>query len=83
GAKVDVRKYAITQLGKRVYDDVITEKSDPRGANYYWIGGTVRITGKGPETDFGAIENNLISVTPLTIDTTAKHFVDDLRGWRF
>ncbi|MCP4581733.1 MAG: 5'/3'-nucleotidase SurE, partial [candidate division Zixibacteria bacterium] len=47
GAKVDVRKYAITQLGKRVYDDVITEKSDPRGANYYWIGGTVRITGKG------------------------------------
>ena len=83
GPGVDIRKYAITQLGKRVYDDVITEKSDPRGENYYWIAGTVRITGKGPETDFGAVESNIISVTPLAIDNTAKNFITDLKAWKF
>jgi 5'-nucleotidase len=83
GPDVDIKKYAITNLGKRVYDDVITEKIDPRGGHYYWIAGTVRITGKGPDTDFGAIENNLISVTPLALDNTAKDFVTELKSWRF
>lgn len=81
--KVDVRRYAITRLGKRVYDDVITEKIDPRGRHYYWIAGTVRITGKGPETDYGAVERRLISVTPLTVDTTARDLVEELKKWQF
>jgi 5'-nucleotidase len=83
GESVDIRKYAITRLGKRVYDDVITEKIDPRGEHYYWIAGTVRVTGKGPETDFGAIENKLISVTPLAIDNTAFAYIDDFKKLKF
>ena len=83
GKGVDIRKYAITRLGKRVYDDVITEKIDPRGEHYYWIAGRVRVTGKGPETDYGAIERKLISVTPLAIDTTAKDIIRELKDWRF
>jgi len=83
GPDVDIKNYAITNLGKRVYDDVITEKIDPRGGYYYWIAGTVRVTGKGPDTDFGAIENNLISVTPLALDNTAKDFITELKSWRF
>jgi 5'-nucleotidase len=79
----DLGKYAITRLGKRIYEDVITEKIDPRGNTYYWIGGKVKITGKGPNTDFGAIEKKLISITPLAIDTTAKNFVDQLKHWAF
>lgn len=83
GADIDIRRYAITHLGERVYDDVITEKIDPRGEHYYWIAGQVRITGKGPETDFGATEKGMISVTPLAIDTTARNFIPDLKNWRF
>jgi len=83
GKNVDTRKYRITQLGKRVYDDVITEKIDPRGERYYWIAGRARVTGKGPDTDFGAVERKLISVTPLAVDTAAKDFIKELKRWNF
>jgi 5'-nucleotidase len=83
GPKVDIRKYAITRLGKRVYDDVITEKIDPRGEHYYWIAGTVRVTGKGPETDYGAVEKGLISVTPLAIDNTADEYIESFKKLNF
>jgi len=83
GAGVDIRKYAITHLGKRVYDDVITEKIDPRGQSYYWIAGTVRVTGKGPQTDFGAVERKYISVTPLALDNTATAYIDTLKDLKF
>jgi 5'-nucleotidase len=79
---VDIRKYVITSLGKRVYEDVVTEKMDPRGERYYWIAGRVKITGKGPYTDFGAIGRNYISVTPLAVDITAKDFIKELSGWK-
>ena len=82
GAGVDIRNYNITRLGKRVYDDVITEKIDPRGEHYYWIAGRVRVTGKGPETDFGAVERGIISVTPLAIDITADGYIDQLKQYR-
>jgi len=80
---IDTRRWTVTRLGKRIYEDVITEKIDPRGNHYYWIAGTVRITGKGPNTDFAAIEKRLISVTPLSIDTTAGDVVATLKSWRF
>lgn len=83
GKGVAIKKYAVTSLGKRIYEDVITEKIDPRGEHYYWIAGRVKITGKGPDTDFGAIERKYISITPLAVDITAKNFIKELKGWRF
>jgi 5'-nucleotidase len=80
--KTDIKNYAITHLGKRVYEDIITEKIDPRGNLYLWIAGKMRVTGKGPNTDYGAVEKKIISITPLRIDTTAKDFLSDLSKWR-
>jgi 5'-nucleotidase len=80
--KADIQKYAITRLGKRVYEDIITEKFDPRGNTYLWIAGKMRVTGKGPNTDYGAIEKKLISITPLSIDTTSNDFMQALKQWR-
>lgn len=82
GERTDIRHYAVTHLGERVYDDVITEKIDPRGEAYYWIAGRVRVTGKGPETDFGAVERGIISVTPLAIDITADEYIDTLKTYK-
>jgi len=80
--KASAAKFAVTRLGKRIYEDVITEKIDPRGQSYYWIAGRVKITGRGPDTDYGAIDKKLISVTPLSIDTTALGFIEDLKRWK-
>ncbi len=81
-AQANSRRHIITRLGKREYHDVITEKIDPRGEPYFWIGGHYIITDKGPETDYGAIQNNLISVTPLDVDLTDTLVLDELRKWK-
>lgn len=80
--KASSDKFAFTRLGKRIYQDVITEKIDPRGQHYYWIAGKVKITGRGPDTDYGAIDKNFISITPLSIDMTAFDFIDKMMGWK-
>jgi 5'-nucleotidase len=59
-----------TRMGRRTYEDEIIRREDPRGVSYYWIGGDspghVHDTG----TDFAAIDDKCISVTPLHRDLT-------------
>lgn len=60
----------ITKQGKRVYDNSIQELLDPRGREYYWIGGGVPQWGSGKNTDIEAIQDGYISVTPVHLDLT-------------
>jgi len=61
----------ITKLGKRLYRDLLIKKTDPRGRAYYWIGGNEPSwRSREEETDFMAIEEGAISVTPLQLDMT-------------
>jgi len=71
----------VTRLGHRVYSDFIKERKDPRGRPYYWIGGqTPKWTG-GVETDFHAVSNNAVSITPITIDMTKYSFFPQIKKW--
>jgi 5'-nucleotidase len=65
-----LRGYSITRQGKRRYGDAIVEKVDPRGKKYYWIGGDELTFVPAEGTDFTAVEDGLISVTPLHLDLT-------------
>lgn len=78
---VDIKGVKVTRLGKRLYRDAIVRKTDPRGRDYYWIGGKEPIWVPGEETDFEAIEQGMISVTPLKIDLTDYGSLDLLRSW--
>jgi 5'-nucleotidase len=62
--------YLITRQGKRRYGDAVVEKVDPRGRKYYWIGGSELDFADDPGTDFAAIKDGYISVTPLHLDLT-------------
>ncbi|MCA9944288.1 MAG: hypothetical protein KC449_12455, partial [Anaerolineales bacterium] len=56
-------------------------RTDPRGNDYYWIGGD-RPTGVPHEgTDVGAIFAGYASVTPLELDLTAFHAMPLLEEW--
>ena len=72
----EIRGVRVTRLGKRVYPDVITERTDPRGKSYYWIGGNKPIwthpdrESLGNGTDIAAIRDGCVSITPLTLDMT-------------
>jgi 5'-nucleotidase len=66
----EIKGFALTRQGKRRYGDVIVEKVDPRGRKYYWIGGDQLDFVDAEGTDFNAVQQGLISVTPLHLDLT-------------
>jgi len=72
----------ITRLGKRIYRDVLIQRQDPRGHKYYWIGGEPPSGVIEDGTDIAALAANKISVTPLQLDLTAHHLLDELRNWQ-
>ncbi|HXC50445.1 MAG TPA: 5'/3'-nucleotidase SurE [Candidatus Limnocylindrales bacterium] len=74
--------FAITRQGKRRYSDAIVEKDDPRGRKYYWIGGSELDFEDAPGTDFTAIRDGLVSVTPLHLDLTNYEAMQKLASLR-
>ncbi len=73
---------AITRLDKRYYSETIVEKVDPRGQTYYWIGGENPLWLKGRGTDYEAISEDKISITPLHLDLTNYAALEELRSWK-
>ncbi|MGE3468035.1 MAG: 5'/3'-nucleotidase SurE [Pyrinomonadaceae bacterium] len=71
----------VTKQGFKSARPVISEHIDPRGKLYYWIG--EERTGFRAEggTDFEAIEEGFVSVTPMRSDLTNHLAIDELRGW--
>ena len=57
------------------------KKKDPRGRDYYWIGGGDPDWELEGGTDFEAIEQNAISVTPLHLDLTDYDQLDVVKKW--
>ena len=77
-----VKGVRITSLGKRRYSDSLTKALDPSGREYYWIGGgEVSWTG-AEDSDFTAIREGHVSVTPLHLDLTNYKLLEEIRGWR-
>lgn len=77
----NVAGVAITRLGKRVYLDELVRRKDPRGRDYFWIGGQPPSGVSEHGTDIWATENNLISITPISLDITAHRMIDELKRW--
>lgn len=75
----NIKGIALTKMGKRIYDDDIEERTDPRGYKYYWIAGK-RLTGYPiKNTDIFAIERKYVSVTPLQVDQTDLSYLKNLK----
>lgn len=69
----------ITCLGRRIYSEGVIERLDPRGRKYYWIGGEPPIWHPGEGTDFDAVQNGFVSITPLHLDLTHHESVSRLK----
>ena len=71
----------ITRLGHRTAAEKPISTLDPRGKTRYWIAGTGPALDKGPGTDFYAMEEGVVSVTPLHTDMTQYSGMDNLGDW--
>ncbi len=75
--------YEVTSLGRRSYREVIVKNIDPRGRPYYWIAGQPEAWRGSDTCDFAAIDRGNVSVTPLHLDMTAGHALEEIGSWRF
>lgn len=76
-----IKGIRVTRLGNRHRAESVICTEDPRGQPIYWIGppGSQQDAGEG--TDFSAIEQGYVSITPLTIDMTAYSSLAGLGAW--
>jgi 5'-nucleotidase len=71
----------VTRLGKRVYQDQLIQRVDPRGIPYFWIGGPPPSGLAVPGTDFHAVVNRRVAVTPIHLDLTGRRLLRRLKTW--
>ena len=77
----DINGMRITRQGQRVYRDKLLKRDDPRGTPYYWIGGDEPTGVVEDGTDFGALADDYVSITPLHLDLTAYRAAQTLTNW--
>lgn len=77
----DIKGYQSTRLGARHKAEAVIRSSDPRGHTIYWVGPPGSEQDAGPGTDFDAIRNGYVSITPLQLDLTRYDRLEGLREW--
>jgi 5'-nucleotidase len=77
----EVKGIRVTSLGERRYSDSLTRALDPSGKEYFWIGGGSSKWRGGDDSDFRALEEGYVSVTPLHLDLTSYDLIEEIRGW--
>ena len=70
-----------TRQSHKITQNVIFEKKDPRGRPYYWQDETVAFENIEPDSDYAAIRDKEISITPLQADRTDYASLNHLAGW--
>jgi 5'-nucleotidase len=77
----EVKGIKVTRLGNRHRSEDVIRAEDPRGRPVYWVGPAGASADAGEGTDFHAVADGFVSVTPLTVDLTNHAALDRLRTW--
>ncbi|MDA8224681.1 MAG: 5'/3'-nucleotidase SurE [Betaproteobacteria bacterium] len=77
----ELRGMRHTRLGRRHKAEPVIRTLNPRGQTVYWVGAAGPAQDASEGTDFHAIANGQVSVTPLQIDLTWYERLDELGGW--
>ena len=75
--------FKVTRAGNRLYTHNAEVHYNPRGKEYYWIGLPELgwMDTKGHTTDFEAVNDGYVSVTPVKLDMTSHEDIETLGGW--
>ena len=76
-----LRGFRATRLGYRHRSEPVIPARDPRGRPVYWVGPAGAQQDAGPGTDFHAVAEGYVSITPLQIDLTRHAALAPLQSW--
>jgi 5'-nucleotidase len=77
----EIRGVRLTTLGRRVYSDSLMRMQDPWGREIFWIGGGSAEWSGREDSDFRAVREGYISVTPLHLDLTHYKLLEEVQTW--
>jgi len=77
----ELQGFLATRLGHRHKAEPVIKSSDPRGRPIYWVGPAGPEQDAGEGTDFHAVRNGYVSVTPIQVDLTRHSAIDRLAAW--
>ena len=77
----DLRGSKVTRLGKRHKAEPVIKSVNPRGQTVYWVGAAGAAQDAGDGTDFHAVSQNIVSITPLQMDLTRFVQIEPLDDW--
>lgn len=76
-----LKGFRSTRLGHRHKAEPVVKSKDPRGRPIYWVGAAGPEADAGEGTDFHAVREGYVSITPLQIDLTRHGLLQDLETW--
>jgi 5'-nucleotidase len=76
-----IRGVQATRLGHRHKSEPVVKATDPRGRPIYWVGPAGPEQDAGPGTDFFAVRDGYVSVTPIQVDLTQFEAIDIVGRW--
>lgn len=77
----EIRGIVSTRLGHRHKAEPVIKSQDPRGRTIYWVGPAGAEQDAGPGTDFHAVRQDYVSVTPLQVDLTRHSVLEKVDEW--
>ena len=77
----DLQGIEVTRLGRRHKAEPVVKSESPRGETVYWVGAAGAVQDAGENTDFHAIQQNRVSLTPLQIDLTQYGQLEKVTQW--
>jgi 5'-nucleotidase len=77
----DVRGFEVSRLGNRHRAEPCVQQDDPRGRTWWWIGAAGAEHDAGPGTDFHAVRNGHIAITPIHVDLTRYQSLEQVSSW--
>ncbi len=76
-----IKGLKITRLGRRHKAEPVIKSVNPRGELVYWVGAAGPAADAGNGTDFDAVAQGWVSLTPLQVDLTHFQQLDPLQQW--
>lgn len=73
--------FRITRLGRRHKAEGVVKQKTPRNETVYWVGAAGPAADAGEGTDFHAVANGYVSITPLQIDLTHNGQMAGVQAW--
>ena len=77
----ELQGFEVTRAGHRHRAEEVLKSRDPRGRTIYWIGAAGPEADSGPGTDFYAIAQRRVSITPLLVDLTRHSMLERVGRW--